>query len=172
MLTKLNILLVNAYTHTNEGEAIRQLGISEFILSHLTDVELTLITGDEATKTDFQNRFQKKVNIIDEAFPSASGGLRLKPLKAPAELRGFITSNAVISIGGYFGQLGSLFPLFLGAVMGKRLIICAASTYGPIKNRLHRFIAKRVLNRVNLITVREETSKAHLKELLAPKTVI
>lgn len=63
---------------------------------------------------------------------------------------------------GLFMALFSIFNTKLALMSGKPVAICAASI-GPFKNILIRSIAKHTLNKVKLITVREEITKNYLK---------
>lgn len=56
------------------------------------------------------------------------------------------------------------FQLLGGVVFRKPVVICAQSV-GPFNTRLSRFIARFVINNVNLVTVREELSEDYLKKL-------
>jgi diketogulonate reductase-like aldo/keto reductase/polysaccharide pyruvyl transferase WcaK-like protein len=54
--------------------------------------------------------------------------------------------------------------LLFAILLDKPVIICAESI-GPFKNRWYKFIARYVLNRAKLITLREERSLKHLQEI-------
>ncbi|MDR0460129.1 MAG: polysaccharide pyruvyl transferase family protein, partial [Nitrososphaerota archaeon] len=63
------------------------------------------------------------------------------------------------------------FQLLAGIVFRKPVVICAQSI-GPFNNGLSRFIARFVINNVNLVTVREEISANYLKKLGIGKPVL
>lgn len=54
--------------------------------------------------------------------------------------------------------------LFIALSLRKKIVICAQSI-GPFRNIFTRSFAKYVINRVNLVTVREEISKNYLRSL-------
>ncbi len=158
------LLLVNIYTHQNMGEAARHFGICEGLLAAMPQVKLTLVVPDALTGTGFKERLGDSITIIRQAIPSSSAFFYLHPLRLPALLRAYREADMVISIGGHFGQLSSLPPMLLAVLMHKRLVICSASTYDGLKqSRLHRALARRILDAARLVTLREAISLDHLK---------
>ena len=166
------ILLVNTYTHENAGEAARQLCIVESLLLRMPQAELTFVAADRETRVDVQGRWQGRVKVIREGIPSASSALRLNPLQVPPLVSAYLTADAVVSVGGHFGQLGSLVPLLLGSMLRKRTVVCGASTSGPYWARWHSFLASQILNRTALILLREQISRKHLEKLRLTKPQI
>jgi polysaccharide pyruvyl transferase WcaK-like protein len=70
------------------------------------------------------------------------------------------------SLSDYFGQIALLFclyPILLGIILNKKVIIYAQSI-GPFDNRLGRLISKFILNKVYLITVRDKKSLEYLQK--------
>ena len=67
--------------------------------------------------------------------------------------------------------LFSLFNIYLASLSGKPMLICAASI-GIFKNSISRNLAKYVLSRVDVITVREVYSMEYLKEIAIEKPQI
>lgn len=68
---------------------------------------------------------------------------------------------------GPYGMLSSFthaYQLLLGVLLHKPVVVYAQSI-GPFKTSLTRLMAKFVLNRVSLITVREEITKSYLEEI-------
>ncbi|MEM3449034.1 MAG: polysaccharide pyruvyl transferase family protein [Nitrososphaerales archaeon] len=65
---------------------------------------------------------------------------------------------------GVISVFYSLFDVLLGVVLKKKYVIYAQSI-GPFTNLLVKFMVKFVLNKVSLITVREEVSKEYLQKL-------
>jgi colanic acid/amylovoran biosynthesis protein len=58
------------------------------------------------------------------------------------------------------------------AILLKKPIVMYAESVGPFNNSLSKFVAKRALNKVNLITLREEVSREYLVELGVKKPPI
>lgn len=65
---------------------------------------------------------------------------------------------------GIFNFLTEFCGLFM-AILLKKPVIVFAESIGPFKTRLTTFIAKSILNRVSLITTRDEISYNYLKEI-------
>jgi colanic acid/amylovoran biosynthesis protein len=94
-------------------------------------------------------------------------GIRLNPRNKI--LREYVESDAVINTGGDnltedYGTLSLAFNLsylLIGLIFKKPVVIYAESI-GPFRGRISRLMANFVLNRVNLITIREEISKKNL----------
>jgi colanic acid/amylovoran biosynthesis protein len=94
-------------------------------------------------------------------------GIRLNPINEI--LREYVESDAVINTGGDnltedYGTLSLAFNLsylLIGLIFKKPVVIYAESI-GPFRGRISRLMANFVLNRVNLITIREEISKKNL----------
>lgn len=85
-------------------------------------------------------------------------------------LQEYYNSDVIINTGGdaltddYNASLMHLSNLLFAVLLNKPVIICAESI-GPFKSTFNRFIARYTLNRVDLITLREEHSLKHLQKL-------
>jgi len=102
--------------------------------------------------------------------------LRVEPkenptLRGSVTLRKYFDADIVISSGGGFlnDNFGSvfllhLFQIFVAIILRKPTVLCAQSI-GPFKSKLHLFLTKIVLNKVDLITVREVISGKLLTEM-------
>ena len=62
------------------------------------------------------------------------------------------------------GNLFALLNIWYATMTKKPVIVCSA-TIGPYKNKFLRRVAKHVLNKVNIITLREEYSQDYLQSL-------
>jgi len=65
---------------------------------------------------------------------------------------------------GVFFPSWALFNILLGIIAGKPIVVWAASI-GSFDNRLTRFLARFTLNRVDMITAREEVTREYLETL-------
>ena len=63
-----------------------------------------------------------------------------------------------------FGQLFALLSIWNVSLSDKRVVVCSA-TIGPYKNPVLRIFARRILNNVSLISLREEFSKDYLESI-------
>jgi len=82
----------------------------------------------------------------------------------------YLDSDIIISCGGGYlndfsgcAFLGCLFDIYLGIFLKKPVMLYAQSI-GPFRKKIFRFISRYVLNRVNLITLRENKSLEFVKE--------
>lgn len=97
-------------------------------------------------------------------------GIYFKPFSEIA--REYAESDAVINTGGDnltedYGILSLAFNLsylLIGLIFKKPVIIYAESI-GPFKRKISRIMANFVLNKTNLITIREEISKRNLDQI-------
>lgn len=64
------------------------------------------------------------------------------------------------TLGAFFGLFNTLF-----ATTTKKPVVVWAASLGPLRSRILRALARYTLNRVNIITVREEVSKNYLETL-------
>jgi polysaccharide pyruvyl transferase WcaK-like protein len=92
-------------------------------------------------------------------------------LKLKGTLGEYVTADAIIDLSGDslsddYGTLPLceiLYSILLGIIVKKPVIIYAQSI-GPFKKQLTRTLTKFILNRVNMITVREKITKNYLQE--------
>jgi hypothetical protein len=63
-----------------------------------------------------------------------------------------------------FGQLFALLSIWNASLSDKRVVVCSA-TIGPYKNPVLKIFARRILNNVSLISLREEFSKDYLESI-------
>ena len=85
-------------------------------------------------------------------------------------LQEYYNADIVLNTGGdvltedYVCPLSHFVNLLFAILLDKPVIICAESI-GPFKKRWAKFIARYVLNRAKLITLREERSLKHLQDI-------
>lgn len=116
----------------------------------------------------------KKIVRIGAYLTLNKAGLDSKRILSKEEydtLREYLEANLVISVGGGFinDSFGSvffihLFQIFISTALGKTTVICSQSI-GPLRGSIHRFITRFILNRVDLVTVREGFSKELLRKM-------
>lgn len=70
-----------------------------------------------------------------------------------------------------FGQLFAMLSIWNTILSNDRVVVCSA-TIGPYKNPAIEFLAGRILNKVNLITLREEYSRDYLEDIRVIKPEI
>ena len=120
--------------------------------------------------------FIKVLNAISalfQLFLYSVFGLCVNFPKLPSlYLSKLVDSDLVISSPGGFLQeydirsslLPNLYLIFL-ALLARKPVIIYAQSLGPFRNRLIRFISRVILDRVDVILLRERISKTYLSEL-------
>ncbi len=72
---------------------------------------------------------------------------------------------------GLASSLSHSIQILIGTMLRKPVVICAQSV-GPFRTRLTRFVAKFVINKVSLVTLREEVSEKYLRGLGINKPLV
>jgi polysaccharide pyruvyl transferase WcaK-like protein len=118
---------------------------------------ITLICASIRVLSAFLN------SILYNDFPKAN-----KYLKDPYQEYDIIIDLNVDSLNDHYGitfPLYSLLNLLVAKLIIRKPIVTYGVSIGTFENRLMRSLARFVLNRVNLITVREEITKEYLQTL-------
>jgi len=111
--------------------------------------------------------------LLDKTF-----GIKISTYNSKTNVTEYILSDVVIDAGadnfsddyGIRFTIASIYNMLLGILLKKPVIILAQSI-GPFNNFLTRFLAKFVLKRVSLITVREKITLNYLKSLGINKSI-
>lgn len=98
--------------------------------------------------------------------------LNIEPLISSRKLKEFSEADIILHLGlndyssdfGTWGVIEHSKDILLGVLLGKPVVMYAESI-GPFRTRLTSWLAKFTLNRVALITLREEISGAYLQKL-------
>jgi colanic acid/amylovoran biosynthesis protein len=98
--------------------------------------------------------------------------------KAKQTLPEYASADIILGCGGgylhNFGQLDTLRPfyqIYLATLLPKPVMLYAPSI-GPFRRKVARVIARHVLNRVDLITVRDEISLEFIRDLKIERTPV
>ena len=97
-------------------------------------------------------------------------GLNVNRSFCGEKLQEYYDADVVLNTGGdvltedYGFPFSPFVNLLFAILLDKPVVICAESI-GPFKNRWNKFIARYVLNRAKLITLREERSLKHLQDI-------
>ena len=98
--------------------------------------------------------------------------VRKQILPFMGDLREFIEHDIVIDLNGdsltedygTVSLMGTLYEILLGVLCGKPTVLYAQSI-GPFRSPLNRFLAKLIIDKVSLITVREDITLQYLQHL-------
>jgi colanic acid/amylovoran biosynthesis protein len=95
-------------------------------------------------------------------------GLNIDKLLYPKKLWVYFDADLILNTGGdvltedYGTALSYFSNLLFGLLLDKPIVICAESI-GPFNKKVNKLVAKYILNRAKLITLREERSLKHLQ---------
>ncbi len=186
------ILITNAYSWYNKGDAAIVIGMLYALRKYIPDAEITILSHTpDIDRAEYQ-RYDTDIQVFryllvpyrdySKKLASAVNYLlnvikytlllklqRVKTLTDDA-LRAYANADVVISsgggyIGGYrLGNLGPLYGIHLAKMLGKTVIIWAQSIE-PFTNIIVEKTTRHVLNEVDLIITREELSVDYLKKL-------
>lgn len=102
--------------------------------------------------------------------------INVSALVNSGKLKHYYQADLIVELGqDLYNDAGGIIPviehsrdMLLGALLDKPVVVYASSP-GPFRGRLARWLARFTLNRVSLITVREEISKSFLEEMTISK---
>ena len=178
------ILLTGVYNSLNNGGMAVVLGASKTLKNILPDAEIALLSSHP--QIDTRRYSNSDIRIIDFWYKKTDSSvttyvyssLRAASLMCNSLINRFthmrfnniytdydvIVDLSCDSLSDYYGRFPLfyfLFTIFQGVIIKRPVIICAASV-GPFENKLSKLMAKFVLNKVDLITLREEISNDYL----------
>lgn len=184
MQKKMHILITDYHCASNRGDAAILEGIIHSLGDYLPDPEFTVLTGypESAEIINQVNSVKQKMvpfRWVDIKKNIASlylligaffykRGIDLPGMKMLIKrlsLETYLDADLIVSTGGGFlndfytpGNLGRFWGLYFAKVLGKPVAIYAQSI-GPLNKPFYRWIARYVLNKVDLITLRDRESK-------------
>lgn len=189
------ILFINLEFPQNKGDAARLIGLSILLRKFIPDAEQIKVSfyPDKDYET-FKDYGIKLANISNSK--SIFLRLFLRPVKCIAYnltkrwllkcewlitdplLKQYASADIIIDEGGddfreeisFSGFFFGSYATFLGIIMGKKMIICSTSI-GPFKTKIGKLFAKFLLNRMEIISVRERLSKNCLEHIGVKKSI-
>lgn len=148
------ILISGYYGFGNTGDEAILLSIIENLKKYIGNVQITVLSAnpDETTKS-YQVRSIDSfdfIKIIKEIYKTdlviSGGGTLLQ------DITSFRNVPYYLSI------------IYLAKRIGKKVVLYS-NGIGPINHRFNKYLVKWILNKVDLITVRDESSKKELESL-------
>jgi len=200
---KTNVLVINVCNPLSLGGAAITLVLTNYLKDKLPDIKLTLMLSRERDQEIYQKKYKmQNVKFIPHAwykeknstfktllyssFPAFSTLLRCFFSKFLSKI-GFphscplnkyeviidLNSDALNEHYGIVFPLFTLFNLFIASLSGKPVIV-SPCTIGSFKKPFMKSIARFVLNKMNIIMVREDISRKNLENLgvSKPKIVV
>lgn len=186
----MKILIVDYYCASNRGDAAILEGVIASLRKYFPDTQITVITNYPSSA-----RIINQVNSLKQvmvpfkwtnlrkniaciyalvAAVFSRRGIILPGMQIVREkllLEPYIEADLVVSTGGSFlndfyapGNLGRLWGLYFAKLLGKSVVLYAQSI-GPLNRTPYRQVARYVLNKVDLITLRDSRSKEILKSI-------
>jgi len=181
----LRILITGTNTTFDNGESAMASMAVKSLKQVFPNARLTIgSTQKEADMKRWSRMLPKESNALSLVGVSSASKLP-RNLKAVAViisyLPEFFKTDICVDISGdgfsditQFSLVATLthsFQLLGGVVFRKPVVICAQSI-GPFNSGLSRFLARFVINNVDLVTVREQISKGYLRQLGISKPVL
>lgn len=194
------ILIPNAYTWYNKGDASIIVGMVRAIRQYIPDAQITVLSFTPEIDGEKYRKYGVKVlrNLLSLS-PGDNSPKLVKIAKLLAKivkywlwskvripitshekeiLSAYVDADIVVSCGGGFlgghdvTSLLHAYGMYFGKLLSKPVVIYGQSIE-PLGNAIISTITKFALNRVDLITVREAFSLDYLKSLaIKPKVVL
>ena len=194
------ILITNAWTWYNKGDAAIVIGMIQSLRKYIPDADITILSSTPKVDGEKYRKYNVKVlsnllfvspednssQLIKAAklLPKILGYSLWAKLRFPvnstekAILNAYADADIVLSCGGGFlggyeiGSLLHVYRIYFAKLLGKPTIIYGQSVE-PFGDKLISMATKFILNRVDLITVREKISLNYLKSLnIKPKVIL
>lgn len=190
MQKKMHILITDYHCASNRGDAAILEGVIASLMKYFPNAEITVITqypnsarivnevrSIKTTMVPFRwTNFKKNIAgfyaLVIAMF--SRRGITLSGMQIIKEkllLEPYMEADLIVSTGGSFlndfyipGNLGRLWAFYFAKVLGKRICLYAQSI-GPLNRIPYRWIARYVLNKIDLITLRDNKSKKVLESI-------
>lgn len=189
----MKILITNAYTWYNKGDAAILIGMFKAIRAFIPEAEFTVLSfTPEIDQKEYERynvrvlgnlfavssakkqkyRIFKMSEIILKAFKYFLWSKLEIPVNQREQeiLKAYSNADIILSCGGGFlgghhlGIIKEVYSIYFGKLLKKPVVIWAQSIE-PFGNIATSIFTKFVLNRVDLITTREKRSFEYLKSL-------
>lgn len=190
------ILFIGLEQSQNKGDAARLIGLSILLRKFSPDAELIKLSDYPDIDYETFKDYDIKLGKVGSSKSKLTGLLRpvkcilynlmdkmhLKCIWLTANdpiLKQYADADIIIDLSGDDFREETMFREFffqsyatlLGIVMGEKMVLCSSSI-GPFKTKKGRLFAKFVLNRMELVSVRERLSKRYLEEDVGVKKPI
>jgi len=183
--TKGNILITNYHCASNRGDAAILEGISTTLNNHLPGNQTVLteypnsstyinnmMSLEQRTAAFRPDRPTHAAAYLADLFHVTSLSDRVCSwVEKKLNLEPYCSSDIIIGTGGHYlteiyypAKLGVLWELSHCKDLGKPVILCGQS-FGPIESTPYKKVTRRVMNKLDAITVRDSDSKRHLESL-------
>ena len=178
------ILLIGTFCSLNKGDAAMQISAYRSLASAVPGAEITILTPfpdiDRRTYTDQRVCLTSRRRPIAAASLLARAlmwralkgtlGIDVKPLLGSAELQKYRHADVVVDLSGdtltedygVASFISHLMPILTAIALQRPVVLCA-QTIGPLG--VTRPLGRFALNRVSLVTAREEITHAYLNDL-------
>lgn len=157
----MKVLISGYYGFGNVGDEAVLQAIIQGLLNHDSNIEITVLSASPSLTKDFY-----KINSI---YSYDWLKIFAKMLKVDVFISGGGTLfQNVTSNRSFLYYLGLV---MLARLMGKRVVIFAQG-FGPLNGKFNRGLARLVLNRVKLITLRDKDSYHEIQKLGIKKPAI
>ena len=167
----MRILITDYYAASNRGDAAILDGLIHSIKTKIPSAEFEVIT-ENTTAAELLH----DINVNEQMISVQQWKEYWKQGEFPKSVDNMVinlykNADLIISTGGhhitedYFpGKIGMLMELYYCSRLAAPVAL-VGQTIGPVKNIIYRKLVKTVLNRVDLITVRDQKSLSVVKSL-------
>ena len=193
----MNILITDYYCASNRGDAAILEGVIAGIKKYFPNAEITVMTN-YPNSARFINQidtvkqslvpfrcasFKKNISFFYILIGTVFGRFGIvfpwmKTIEKRLSLEKYMEADFIVSTGGSFlndfyapANIGRLFGLYFAKLL-KRPVILYAQSIGPLNKTLYRQITKYILNKVDLIILRDSKSKEILDSVGIKKPFI
>lgn len=180
---KPSALVSNYHSASNRGDAAILEGLREILSDTEFELQGVMTEYPDAARNINQiTAFEQKTTPfrLDRPFRTAAylittlglnKGVADSWVNDKLNLAPYRKADWIIGTGGHYltdvyypGKLGLLWEIQHCNRIGKNVILLGQS-FGPIENKLYRQITRRILNKVDIITVRDRRSYENLREM-------
>ncbi|WP_047390410.1 polysaccharide pyruvyl transferase family protein [Exiguobacterium sp. ZWU0009] len=182
----MNILLINAYSAENRGDAGIVASMIHLLKKHKPDASIKVMSSYHDQNEKFYSQYgvesvenvwslKPKNNFFEKYLIGLSKLVSIKFNKKVNNLNHFEEADLIISVGGGYlysskkgslgpGLLNALFHIWLAKHVNKKLI-CFPQSVGPLNSRVDYYLVRKILKKVDLFFSREQTTTLLLKDM-------
>ncbi|MDL5360562.1 polysaccharide pyruvyl transferase family protein [Halalkalicoccus sp. NIPERK01] len=196
-MSSINILITDYHCASNRGDAAILKGVIDGLRTEYPDATFTVATeypkaaeaingvdAIEQRTVPFKPYHVRKNPLLGLVTANALASRIFSDIPVSSQIASklnlvpYLESDLIVATGGQYltdnympSKIGAFWELLLCKLLGKPVVLYAQSI-GPLKEQPYASIGRYVLDRIDLITVRDERSKSVLESLDVSETPI